>query len=183
MPAFFGYCALETTTGLWASTYLVKQRGISIETAALFAAFFFTGITAGRFVSGLIANKLGDKRMIDIGLIIILIGIVAVWLPLETNLLCLGGLIIIGVGCAPVYPAIIHSTPANFGAENSQAIVGVQMASAYSGSTLMPPLFGLIANGVGLWVYPVFLFSLLILMLVMTSMLNRAVEAKGRKNL
>jgi len=181
LPAFFGYCALESTTGLWASTYLVNHRGLNVETAALFASFFYIGITLGRFMTGFISNKLGDKKMIKIGIFLIFVGITAVWFPLKTDLICLTGLIIIGLGCAPIYPSIIHSTPENFGAENSQAIVGVQMASAYTGSTLMPPLFGLIANSFGIYLYPVFLFLMLILMLVMTTALNKAVSKTGRR--
>ena len=176
LPAFFGYCALEATAGLWASTYLVNHRGISVQTAAIFASFFFLGITAGRFIAGFLSDRLGDKRMIKIGLALILAGILAVWLPIEIDWVCLAGLIVIGLGCAPVYPSIIHSTPANFGVENSQAIVGVQMASAYTGSTLMPPLFGLIANMTGVFVFPLFLLFFLLLMLVMTRLLNKSVR-------
>ena len=178
LPAFFGYCALEATTGLWASTYLVNHRGVNVETAAMFASFFFLGITFGRFVTGFISNKLGDREMIKCGLVLIFIGIVAVWLPVKNDWICLMGLIIVGLGCAPVYPSIIHSTPENFGIENSQTIVGVQMASAYTGSTLMPPLFGLIAGAAGLHVYPVFLFMLLLLMVIMTKNLNKTVETR-----
>ena len=179
--AFFGYCALESTTGLWASTYLVYHRGIGAEAAALFASFFFMGITAGRFISGFVSNKLGDKTMIKIGIFLIFVGIVAVWLPLKADFPSLIGLIIIGLGCAPVFPAIIHSTPENFGVENSQAIVGVQMASAYTGSALMPPLFGLLASTVGLHVYPIILLTFAVLMVAMITLLNKAVAKSNSK--
>jgi fucose permease len=119
LPAFFGYCALEATILLWASSYLVLQRGITPEIAAKYASLFFIGITSGRFLSGLISDKIGDKNMIRIGISIILIGIAMIWLPVKIDWLCLNGLIIIGLGCAPVYPAIIHSTPVNFGIRNS----------------------------------------------------------------
>lgn len=175
LPAFFGYCALETTTGLWAASYLVSARGISTETAAKYAALFYLGITFGRFLCGFAANKVGDRNMIRIGIVITFVGIAAVWFPIKTDLICLYGLIIIGFGCAPVYPSIIHSTPSNFGAENSQAIVGVQMACAYTGSTLMPPLFGLIANIFNIHIYPAFLLIFAILMLIMTEKLNKTV--------
>jgi len=178
--AFFGYCALESTTGLWASTYLVYHRGIGAETAALFASLFFMGITAGRFISGFISNKLGDKLMIKIGISLIFVGIVAVWLPLRTDLLSLAGLMIIGLGCAPVYPAIIHSTPENFGVENSQAIVGVQMASAYTGSALMPPLFGVIAGTAGMHIYPIILLGFAVLMLAMIVLLNKSIAISNK---
>ncbi|MCL2704546.1 MAG: MFS transporter [Defluviitaleaceae bacterium] len=178
IPAFFAYCALEQTAGLWASSFLVLNRGVSLETAARYASFFFLGITAGRFLSGFISDKIGDRNMIRIGIVITALGIFAVWLPIAPNWLCLNGLIIIGLGCAPVYPSIIHATPANFGKENSQAIVGVQMASAYTGTTLMPPLFGLIADNASIAIYPAFLLILAVLMLVMTEKLNKTVSAR-----
>lgn len=174
--AFFGYCALETTTGLWATSYLVMGRGVSADEAAKYASLFFLGITFGRFLSGLVADKLGDRKMIKIGLLTMLCGIAALWIPLETDRLCLLGLVIIGLGCAPVYPSIIHSTPANFGAENSQAVIGIQMACAYSGSTLVPPIFGLIAEKVNIGFLPPFLLIFALLMLAMTTMLNRSVS-------
>ena len=178
LPAFFAYCALETTTGLWASSFLVLQKNITPETAAKYSALFFIGITAGRFLCGFIANKIGDKNMIRAGLTILLIGILMVWLPLSFNWLCLNGLIIIGLGCAPVYPAIIHATPTNFGKENSQAIVGLQMASAYTGSTLMPPLFGCLATQITTALFPPFLFLLAVLILFMNEKLNKTLSTK-----
>ncbi|MCL2081047.1 MAG: MFS transporter [Oscillospiraceae bacterium] len=173
--AFFGYCALESTTGLWASSYLVLGRGVSPETAARYASLFFLGITGGRFLSGFAANKVGDRNMIKIGVAVIFAGIAAVWLPVGPDWVCLYGLIVIGLGCAPVYPCIIHSTPSNFGAENSQAIIGVQMASAYTGSTFMPPLFGLVAEHVNVNLYPLFLLAFAAVIMVMTRALNRTV--------
>jgi len=174
--AFFSYCAIETTVGLWASSYLALGRGISAGTAAKYASLFYIGITAGRFLSGFVADKLGDRRMIQIGIGVMLGGIVAVWLPLQAEWVCLYGLVVVGLGCAPVYPAVIHATPHNFGAENSQAIVGVQMASAYTGSTLMPPLFGLIANHVNINFFPAFLSVFAVFMLISTQKLNKLVS-------
>lgn len=176
--AFFGYCALETTAGLWASSYLVIKRGVTPESAAKYASFFYLGITFGRFLSGFIAGKAGDRKMIQIGIIIMLAGITAVWIPLKTDAVCLYGLIVIGLGCAPVYPSVIHATPANFGAENSQAVIGVQMASAYIGSTFIPPVFGLIANHISIGLYPLFLLVFAGLLLIMTEMLNKTVSVK-----
>lgn len=173
--AFFGYCALETTAGLWASSYLVQGRGIEAVTAAAYASFFYLGITVGRFLSGFFADKIGDRNMIRIGLVVMAAGIAAILLPFSAQWPCLAGLAVTVLGCAPVYPAVIHSTPANFGAQNSQAIVGVQMASAYLGSTLMPPLFGLLAGSIGVWLYPLFLLCFVALMAVMTERLNRVV--------
>lgn len=174
--AFFGYCALETTTGLWASSYLVEFRGIDSEIAAKFTSLFFIGITFGRFLCGFIADRTGDKLLIRFGIIIVVFGIILVGFPGVRNITALIGLVIIGLGCAPVYPSIIHSTPSNFGEKNSQAIIGIQMASAYVGSTFMPPLFGLIADNINIGLYPIFLMFFAILMLVMSEILNRVVE-------
>ncbi len=175
MLCFFCYCALEQTTGLWASSYLNIYRGISPETAARYAALFYIGITIGRAISGFITMKLNDKQMIRMGQVIITIGLVMMHLPFSQNL-SLFGLIVIGLGCAPIYPCIIHSTPAHFGADKSQAIIGVQMACAYIGTCLMPPVFGLIANYISVALLPVFLFVFLILMVAMHERLNRKTE-------
>ena len=173
---FFGYCAMETTAGLWASSYLVTWRHIRPETAARFASLFYIGITFGRFVSGFFADRLGDRRLIRIGIGVVTAGIAMVALPLQTDAMALAGLVVIGLGCAPVYPAVIHATPANFGKENSQAIIGIQMASAYVGTTFMPPVFGLIAQHVSIAFYPAFLLSFVILMLVMSERMNRKLD-------
>lgn len=164
---FYAYCAAEATTMLWASSYLEGTRGISKDKAAAFGSLFFIGITAGRFLSGFISDKLGDNRMIRLGTAIALFGVILIALPVGAASMV--GFVIIGLGCAPVYPCIIHSTPANFGAENSQGIIGIQMASAYVGSTFMPPVFGLIANHVSLKLMPIYLAFFFILLLVMIS--------------
>ena len=171
--AFCAYCGGETTAGLWASSYLVGARGIAPETAASFASLFYLGITFGRFLNGFVADRIGDRRMIRIGIAVMALGVVLILLPLRSDLPSLAGLVIFGLGCAPVYPSIIHSTPANFGKENSQAIIGVQMASAYVGSTFMPPLFGLIAQHLSLKLFPIYLALLLLALLLMTEGLNR----------
>lgn len=166
MVAFFCYCALEQTTGLWASSYLVLYRGISEETAAGFASLFYIGITVGRALGGFLTVKLNDTQMIRLGEGIIVTGIAALLLPF-TESFSLVGLILIGLGCAPIYPCIIHSTPAHFGEDKSQAVIGVQMASAYVGTCLMPPVFGLIANHISVTLFPVFLLLILLLMWTM----------------
>jgi fucose permease len=177
---FFSYCALESTAGLWASSYLVQYRGVDVETAAKFASLFFLGITFGRFLCGFVTERVGDRLLVRFGIIIIIIGIFLIGLPAKANTLALLGLIIIGFGCAPVYPSIIHSTPSNFGAENSQAIIGIQMASAYMGSTFMPPLFGVIADHINIGVYPFYLIFFAILMLLMSERLSRTIaKSKG----
>lgn len=178
LATFWSYCALESTTGIWASSYLVQHREIDAETAAMFASLFYLGITFGRFLSGFVADRLGDRRLIRLGTLTALAGIILVLLPLPIHLPALAGLIIIGLGCAPVYPSIIHSTPDNFGAENSQAIIGVQMASAYLGSTFMPPLFGLLATHVSIGLYPVYLLLFGGLMLFMSERLPKAKSLK-----
>lgn len=176
--AFFGYCALETTTGLWASSYLVQYRGIDAETAARFASLFYLGITFGRFLCGFITEKAGDKQLIRIGILTVIAGIVLVGFPVGVNAMALVGLVVIGFGCAPIYPSLIHSTPSNFGRENSQAIIGIQMASAYTGSTFMPPLFGLIANHISIGTYPFFLIFFASLMLLMFRQLTRVIAKR-----
>ena len=169
---FFGYCALETTTGLWASSYLTSFRGIDPQVSARFASLFYMGITFGRFLCGFVSEKIGDKLLIRTGIITIIAGIVMVALPLETNNAALAGLIIIGLGCAPVYPSIIHATPFNFGKENSQAIIGIQMACAYMGSTFMPPVFGIIARKISVALYPAYLMIFALLMIIMSERMN-----------
>ena len=167
---FFAYCAAEATAMQWASTYFVEVKGIPAERAAGFAALFYIGITAGRFISGFITNKLGDRNMIRLGTGILACGIAALLIPVSSYAAAFAAFLIIGFGCAPIYPCIIHSTPFHFGAENSGAIIGIQMASAYVGSTFIPPLFGLLGNAVSFSVMPVYLLVFFALMIVMTEM-------------
>ena len=175
MIMFFCYCALEQTAGLWASSYLVLQHGFDLEVATSYGSLFFIGITVGRAISGFITMKLKDKEMIYLGQGIILIGIIIMCLPLGHQV-SLIGLVTIGLGCAPIYPCIIHSTPSNFGKDKSQAIIGVQMASAYVGNLLMPPLFGIIANHISVIVFPIYLLLILIVVIVMHIKLNKSVS-------
>ena len=176
--AFFGYCALETTAGLWATTYMVEYRRIDAETAARFAALFYLGITAGRILNGFVADRFGDKTMIRVGTMTQIAGVVLVALPLSTTVVALCGLVVIGLGSAPIYPCIIHSTPRNFGREYSQSLVGIQMAAAYAGSTLAPPIFGAIAQYIHIGLYPLYLGIFAVLMWVMTERLNRIVAKR-----
>ena len=169
---FFCYCALEQVIGLWAGSYLNIYRGLSAELSAKLASMYFLGLTAGRGLSGFISMKLNDTSMIRLGLSIIGIGIIVMLLPMGT-VCSIVGLILVGLGCAPVYPCIIHSTPEHFGAENSQAIIGVQMASAYSGICLMPPLFGIIGNNIDMALFPWFSLLLLVVMYFMHEKLVR----------
>ena len=166
MIAFFCYSAIEQTTGQWGSSYLVLHKGLTEETAATFAGLFYIGITIGRALSGFITMKLNDTQMIRLGEVIILLGCIALFLPFG-SIISLCGFILIGLGCAPIYPSIIHSTPANFGADKSQAVIGVQMAAAYVGTTVMPPLFGIIANNISIALLPLYVFAALLLMFAM----------------
>lgn len=172
MLCFFCYCALEQTAGLWASSYLTLHKGVSSETAAIFASLFYIGITVGRAISGFITMKLNDTQMVWLGQSIIALGIMAMVLP-GSNVLALAGLILIGLGCAPIYPCVIHSTPAHFGADKSQAIIGVQMAFAYIGILAMPPLFGVLASRISVALLPCYLFAILVVMVIMHELLTK----------
>ncbi len=175
MAAFFCYCALESTAGLWASSYLVLEHGVSEETAAGLATLFYTGITVGRGISGFVTYKLNDKNMIRLGQIIIAVGISLIILPLGEKT-AMAGIVLVGFGCAPIYPCVIHSTPAHFGVDKSQAIVGVQMACAYIGSCFMPPLFGILANNVSAALFAPYMALILVVMAVSMERLNRIKE-------
>lgn len=179
MLCFFCYCALEQTTGLWASSYLTLYKGVSAEMAASFAGMFFIGITIGRALSGFITMKLNDVQMIEMGQLIIGLGVIIMLLPFGENA-SLIALILIGLGCAPIYPCIIHSTPSHFGVDKSQAIIGVQMASAYVGTCIMPPIFGLIANYITVSLLPVYLLIILMLMVVMHQGLKKKTGSRKK---
>lgn len=172
MISFFCYCAIEQTSGLWASSYLVLYKGFNAESAAAFASMFFIGITAGRIISGFLTIKLNDDSMIRLGSALIGTGIILLFLPGMKEIALLA-FILIGLGCAPIYPSIIHSTPVHFGPERSQAIIGVEMASAYIGNCLMPPFFGILANHISIALLPVYLLIILALMVIMHERLVR----------
>ena len=163
LTCFFCYCALEQTAGLWASSYLVLKNGLPAEKAASLAALYYMGLTVGRALSGFLTLRLDDRAMVRTGFVLILLGVVCV--PLGGGA-TLAGLVILGLGSTPIYPCLIHSTPGFFGAGNSQAIIGMQMASAYVGTCLMPPLFGLIAQTVSVALYPLFLSVFLAVMFI-----------------
>jgi len=173
---FCCYCGLETTAGLWASTYLVACRGLAEELAASWAGWFYTGITLGRGLGGFLTAKLGDDRMVRLGFWGIGLGLAVVLLPVSPAG-ALVGLVLTGLGCAPIYPSLIHATPAFFGPERSQAVIGVQMAGAYVGSSFAPPLLGFLGSLLGMGVYPVYLLALLA---VMARMYFRLLRITGR---
>ena len=145
--------------------------------AAKWAALFYLGITVGRFVSGFVTDRLGGKRMVRIGQGIIGLGILFLFLPVGTAF-SLVGLVLIGLGCAPIYPSLIHETPEKFGQEHAQMLIGMQMACAYTGSTFMPPVFGLIAKSSGFWLLPLYLILFILIMLLSTEYLNYLLAKK-----
>ena len=172
---FFCYCALESTAGLWASSYLVLHHGLTEELAASCASLFYIGITVGRAVNGFLTVKFNDTQLVRMSLALMSAAVLVLLLPLGSTA-AMAGLVFFGLGCAPVYPCIIHATPLRFGAEKSQAFIGVQMASAYLGTTLMPPVFGLIANHISVALYPVFLLVVLAVMILMHERLLKVTE-------
>ena len=174
--SFFCYCALEQTAILWAGTYLTLYRGIPAERAAGFAGLFCAGITVGRGLSGFLTLKFSDVQLVRLGQGGIALGLLL--LPLGEGA-ALAGLLLTGLGCAPIYPSIIHATPARFGAERSQSIIGVQMASAYLGTCLMPPLFGAAAGRLGTGPLPLYLLGLLVLMTLAHERLVRVAPGAG----
>lgn len=170
---FFCYCALESTAMLWGSSYMVLGKGIDKTTAAMWASLFCIGITVGRLASGFLTMKFNDPTMIRLGQALVLTGIVSMLLPLPYNIGTIVGMMIIGLGCAPIYPCVIHSTPAYFGEDKSQAIVGMQMACAYVGSMCMPPVFGLIAQHISVLWFPLYMLVFLVLMVIMHESLRK----------
>ena len=170
---FFCYCAIEQTAGLWASSYMVLYGSVSRVVAAGWASLFYVGITAGRFISGFLTMRFNDENMIRLGQLVMILGILVLLLPLPNHIALVAGFVIIGLGCAPIYPCVIHSTPHYFGADKSQAIVGMQMASAYIGSMFMPAIFGFIGQNVSMSLLPAYLIILLSIMAFMHMQLLR----------
>lgn len=175
LVSFFCYCAIETTVGLWGSTFLVVARGIAADTAARWIALYYLGITFGRLLSGALSTRLASIQMLRLGQGLICVGVLILFLPLSGWPL-LAGLFCIGLGCAPIYPTLLHETPNSFGEGNSQVIMGIQMATAYVGSTFMPPLFGLIGAQLGYGMLPLYIGVFLALMIVMIQLLYRRMK-------
>lgn len=170
--AFFCYCGLEQTCILWGSSYFVLVVGLGEEAAASLASLFMLGITGGRLISGFLTYRINDKNMIRLGEGIVFLGVLFIFLPFGKATTMIG-LLLCGLGCAPIYPCVIHSTPSHFGEERSQALIGIQMACAYIGICCMPPLFGLIANHISAGLLPVYLGVILVLMTAMNEQVNR----------
>jgi fucose permease len=169
---FLLYCGIEAMVGLWGASYLVNTRGIAAETAAGWISLYYSGITVGRLTTGFITLKVHNRLLIRYGQLVTIIGGVILLLPLHSTLSLLG-LILIGFGLAPIYPGLLHETPARFGRENSARLFGYQMAVAYTGTTLIPPLFGFISVRTSIGMFPFAVLTLLILMFLSTETVNR----------
>lgn len=165
MVTFFCYCALEQTAALWSASYFHLHGGFTADEAASLGSLFFIGITLGRAVSGFITIKLNDASMIRLGFIITAVGIVLLCIP-GGHFCAVTGVLLVGLGCAPIYPCMMHATPEHFGAANSQALMGIQTASAYIGTAFMPPLFGLIANHISISLMGMYLLTMLVFMIL-----------------
>lgn len=177
MATFFGYCALESLLMLWAPTFMVRMRGVQQAQAPLYATMFCIGITVGRGVSGFMTLRFLPKQMVRIGQAVLLSGGLMLFAPDQRAAAV--GLVICGLGCAPIYPNIIQDTPVNYGAENSQAAIGVQMAVAYFGSTCMPTVFGWLASLVGFWLMPVVVLAITGMMAAMFAWQKQIVESRN----
>jgi fucose permease len=171
--AFFTYCAAEYSTGLWASTYFVKVRGVLPDTAASWASMYYLGITLGRLASGFAAIKLKSRTLVRIGEGAILLGLLVILILPGTGQLV--GLLMVGLGCAPIFPSLLDQTPDFFGARYSQGMMGLQLASAYTGSTLIAPLFGWLTPYIGISAWPFYLLAFFLLMIFSTERTHRSV--------
>ena len=181
MVTFLCYCAVESTLGLWGATYISQVRGVDEATAASFGAMFYIGITVGRAISGFMAMKLLPKQMVRVGQTLLALGCIFMMIPAGSTLSGIG-LVVCGLGCAPIYPNIIQDTPVNYGTENSQAAIGVQMAFAYVGSTFLPSIFGALAGVDGYGLLPYFAIGICVLMTVLFGIQKKIVETKVKTN-
>ena len=178
--AFYAYCAGEATCFLWTPSYFAGTKsGLSAETIASFGSLIFGGLMLGRLISGFISNKLGDRRLIRIGIFVELLGIIMVFLPVESYMVAAAGFVVIGTGMGPVYPAIQHMAPANFGKKYSAAVIGLQMAAAYIGSTFMPMIFGLLQQKIGIAIMPTYLLIFAIINFGMLELTYSKIKVKS----
>lgn len=175
--AFFCYCGLEASVGLWGSSFLVQERGLTAVTAARWISLYFAGITIGRFITGFVTMKMSNRKLILVGQIVALLGVLMILIPLPSGL-TITGLILIGLGCAPIFPCMLHETPKRFGKSLSQQIMGLQMAGAYVGMLVLPPLFGLVQSAVGMAILPVFLILYTIGMFLASETINKKIFGK-----
>ena len=178
--AFYAYCAGEATCFLWTPSYFAGTKsGLSAETIASFGSLIFGGLMLGRLISGFISNKLGDRRLIRIGIFVELLGIIMVFLPIDNYMVAAAGFVVIGTGMGPVYPAIQHMAPANFGKKYSAAVIGLQMAAAYVGSTFMPMIFGLLQQKIGIAIMHTYLLIFAIINFVMLELTYSKIKVKS----
>ena len=182
MGCFALYNGLEAVAGMWAASYCTLVRGLDATTAASWASLFYLGITVGRFFSGFLTMKFNDQQMIRLGQVLIAVGVALIFLPVGNTCL-LAGLVTVGLGCAPIYPSIIHETPANFGKNLSMAMTGIQMAAAYVGVTLLSPFFGVLAQNITMNLYPWALLVMLICMVILAEQLHKKTAAQRAKNM
>lgn len=176
---FFSYCAIESTAGLWGASYLVLEKGVATDLAAGYISMYYLGITIGRFINGFV-TKLSSKMLIRISQMIILSGAVLMIVS-NHNYINLVGLILIGFGCAPIFPSMLHETPNRFGKNNSAKLMGIQMAFAYIGSTFVPPAFGLLSDQIGIQYYPIFILGFLILLVFGSEKINKIIGKVGSR--
>lgn len=162
--AFFAYCSGEATCFLWTSSYFAGvKEGLTDHLIASFGSLIFGGLMLGRLISGFVSNRLGDRMLIRIGIFVEVVGILLVMIPVASFIPVAIGFVIIGTGMGPVYPAIQHMAPTNFGERYSAAVIGLQMASAYIGSTFMPMIFGNIQEKIGIGIMPFYLLIFAVL--------------------
>ncbi len=178
---FFSYCAVEAAAGLWGGSYLVLNRGISEGTAAKWISMYYFGITLGRFAAGFVTMKMDNRSLVRLGQGILAAGLGCILLPVGKDSILPAGFLLMGIGCAPVFPCLLHETPKRFGRDLSQALMGIQMASAYVGSTLMPPLLGLMAQHFSFTIYPYYLLAVTAMMVVFNELTNKAAHAGTTK--
>ncbi|WP_336774616.1 MFS transporter [Paenibacillus sp. MMO-58] len=177
LVSFMLYCGIEAAVGLWGSSYLVNMKSVSASTAAQWVSLYYAGITAGRFITGFITFKVSNRNLIRGGQLIALIGALLLFLPLPEGF-ALAGFITVGFGLAPIYPCMLHETPVRFGKKKSQSIMGYQMAVAYTGSTLMPPLLGLLASSITIGIFPFYIVLCTAAMFLFTERLNIFLKPK-----
>ncbi|WP_281358033.1 MFS transporter [Saccharibacillus qingshengii] len=165
------YNGSETAVGLWAASYLIAGKGLAVNEAAAYSSLYFIGIIVGRILSGFLSEHLSAKRLIRYG---ILIGALGLWVLIGSSGMILAGigLFVLGFGGAPIYPSLVHMTPERFGKKASQSVIGLEMASAYTGSTVIPLLVGLVVGSLGMAVMPV-VFLLLFAAMFVSSILMR----------
>ncbi|MGE7366967.1 MFS transporter [Desemzia incerta] len=173
--AFFLYSAIETTTGLWSSTYLVEYKSLAPEVAARWTSLFFLGITIGRLISGFLTYTMSNKLLIRLGQLICAFGGVLLLLPFS-NLFSMAGLLFIGLGCAPIYPSMIHDTPNRFGRGASQSVMGLQVAFAYIGSSIMPLIFSGLVSFSTIGLFPVYILLSVVVMTLCSEKMNTSVK-------